>query len=99
MGVKAKWQAEGEKSTQYFCNLEKKHQLYQNLSWKINRRSLIQNKSEINRRSLIQNKSEINRRSLIQNKSEMNRRSLIQNKSEMNKNIFIMNCILVKNPV
>jgi hypothetical protein len=48
MGVKAKWQAEGEKSTQYFCNLEKKHQLYQNLSWKINRRSLIQNKSEMN---------------------------------------------------
>ena len=49
MGVKAKWQAEGEKSTQYFCNLEKKHQLYQNLSWKINRRSLIQNKSEMNK--------------------------------------------------
>ena len=25
MRAKAKWQVDGEKSTQYFCNLEKKH--------------------------------------------------------------------------
>ena len=27
MQVKAKWQVDGEKSTHYFCNLEKKHYL------------------------------------------------------------------------
>ena len=27
MRAKAKWQVDGEKSTQYFCNLEKKHYL------------------------------------------------------------------------
>ena len=27
MQANAKWQAEGEKSTQYVCNLEKKHYL------------------------------------------------------------------------
>ena len=30
MRAKAKWQVDGEKSTQYFCNLEKKHYLEKN---------------------------------------------------------------------
>jgi uncharacterized protein YeeX (DUF496 family) len=29
--AKAKWQVEGEKSTRYFCNLEKRHYLEKNI--------------------------------------------------------------------